>query len=86
MRWVLAVLLLAVAGILLVFEVSAFLDPVGTKLADDADPFGTAEPWWVHALWFALIALLAGIGVPSGGSADQITTVLPNESLQPPGA
>jgi chromate transport protein ChrA len=55
--------LLGIASLLLVFELIALADPVGTKLADDGDPYGNPyQPWWVHALWFAVIALLAAAG------------------------
>jgi hypothetical protein len=66
-RRVLAVVLLVLAGMLLTVELLALLDPVGTKLADDADPFGHPfQPWWAHALWFAVIAVLVGVGVRLG--------------------
>jgi chromate transport protein ChrA len=62
-RRVLGFGLLGLAALLLFFEVLALVDPVGTKLADDADPFGDPyQPWWVHAVWFAIIALLAAAG------------------------
>jgi len=55
--------LLAIAALLLVFELLALADPVGTKMADDGDPFGNPyQPWWVHAVWFAIVALLAAVG------------------------
>jgi hypothetical protein len=55
--------LLGIAALLLVLELMALADPVGTKLADDSDPFGDPhQPWWFHALWFAIVALLAAAG------------------------
>jgi hypothetical protein len=55
--------LLGLAALLLALELMALADPVGTKLADDGDPFGNPyKPWWVHALWFAFIAVLATAG------------------------
>lgn len=63
-RRVLGFALLGIAALLLVFEVIAIVDPVGTKMADDNDPFGNPyKPWWVHAAWLAIIALIATGGV-----------------------
>jgi hypothetical protein len=63
MRRVVGFGLLGIAALLLAFELLALADPVGTKMADDGDPFGNPyQPWWVHALWFAIIALLAAGG------------------------
>jgi hypothetical protein len=62
-RQVFGLILLGFAGLLLVLKLMAMVDPVWTKLADDGDPYGDRyAPWWVHALWFAVIALLAGAG------------------------
>jgi hypothetical protein len=48
--------LLAVVGaVLTVIEVIAILDPVGTKMADDGNPFGPVAPWWVHVFWAVVI-------------------------------
>jgi hypothetical protein len=64
--------LLGIAALLLVSEMMSLADPVGTKAADDGDPFGNPyQPWWVHALWFVIVALLAASGarlVRRGGS------------------
>jgi len=38
---ILGVSLATIGVILLIVSVFAFLDPVGTKMADDTDPFGT---------------------------------------------
>ncbi len=33
-------------------EIIALIDPVGTKMADDADPFGNPHvPWYQHAIY-----------------------------------
>jgi len=48
--------LLGLAVILLGPGVVALIDPVGTKMADDADPFGPPSPWYVHAAAFAVVA------------------------------
>jgi hypothetical protein len=37
-------------------EIVALIDPVGTKMADDADPFGNPyEPWYKHAVYIAFV-------------------------------
>jgi hypothetical protein len=37
-------------------EIFALIDPVGTKMADDADPFGNPhEPWYKHAIYIAFV-------------------------------
>jgi hypothetical protein len=53
--------LLGLAVVLLVLEVIALIDPVGTKMADDNDPFGPPPPWYVHAAWFGVIAVLVAL-------------------------
>ena len=64
MRLVLGLGLVGLAVLLLAVELLALADPVGTKLADDGDPFGNPyAPWWVHLAWFIAIALIAGAGV-----------------------
>ena len=64
MRLVLGLGLVGLAVLLLAFELVALADPVGTKLADDGDPFGNPYvPWWVHLAWFVAIALIASMGV-----------------------
>lgn len=56
MKAVLATLLLLLAATVGVLELVALLDPVGTKLADDGDPFGDPRRSWVsHAVSAALI-------------------------------
>jgi hypothetical protein len=55
--------LIGIAALLLALELMALADPVGTKMSDDGDPFGNPhKPWWVDALWFAIVALLAAAG------------------------
>lgn len=59
MRTLLGLVLLTLAGVLGVLELTALVDPAGTSLANNADPFGPAPPWYVHAAWFlAVLALL----------------------------
>jgi hypothetical protein len=55
-------LLLGLAAMLLLGEVLALADPVGTQRADDADPFGTPPGWRVHAAWLGAIAAMAAAG------------------------
>jgi hypothetical protein len=49
-------------GILVgLLEIIALLDPVGTKMADDSDPFGNPHiPWQQHAAF--IIFVLACFG------------------------
>jgi hypothetical protein len=64
MRRVLGLGLLGIAALLLALELVAVADPAATKMADDGDPFGNPyQPWWFHALWFAIVVLLASAGV-----------------------
>ena len=38
------------------FELIALLDPVGTKLSDDSDPFGNPHiPWQQHAAYIIFV-------------------------------
>lgn len=39
------------------------IDPVGVKLADDADPLGTPDPWYVGILIASVYAACAVVGV-----------------------
>jgi hypothetical protein len=49
-----SVLLFLLGLVVLFFEIIALIDPVGTKMADDSDPFGDPyQPWYVHALTLA---------------------------------
>ncbi len=51
-----AILLLLVAGLLGVVQLIAVVDPVGTKMADDGDPFGNPHaPWYLHGIFTLLI-------------------------------
>ncbi len=44
--------LVGIGCIIGLLEIIALLDPVGTKMADDADPFGDPYiPWYVHAIY-----------------------------------
>ena len=62
MRIFVGFVLLALAAVLLFFEVIALIDPVGTKMADDNDPFGPPPPWYVHVVWFGVIAAVGALG------------------------
>lgn len=54
-----AAAILIILGLLIVLvSVTALIDPVGTKHADDADPFGPAPSWLERA-----VILLLGCGV-----------------------
>jgi nicotinamide riboside transporter PnuC len=51
MRIFVAILLFLVAGLLGLLQFIAIIDPVGTKMADDGDPFGNPfTPWYQHAI------------------------------------
>ena len=55
-------LLLVLAAALALGQLVALLDPAGTQLANDADPFAAPPPWYVHAAWLAACGLLAAAG------------------------
>jgi hypothetical protein len=58
-----AILLFLVAGALGVAELLAFIDPAGTQLADDADPFGIPHASWSqHAVFILLAVACVAIG------------------------
>jgi len=46
---ILGATLALVAALVLFLSIVALIDPVGTKMADDNDPFGTLDPWYVPA-------------------------------------
>ncbi len=51
----------AIAGLLALLELIALVDPMGTKTADDADPFGDPRiAWYAHA---AMILAAAAFSV-----------------------
>ena len=62
MRTLIGFALLGLAAVFLLFEVIALIDPVGTKMADDNDPFGPPPPWYVHVVWFTVIAAVGALG------------------------
>jgi hypothetical protein len=56
MRVLAAILLFSVAGLLGVVQLIAIIDPVGSKMADDGDPFGNPTiPWYQHAVYALII-------------------------------
>jgi hypothetical protein len=79
MRTLSGLVLAGLALVLLFVEILALIDPAGTKLADDADPFGPPAPWYVHVAWFAVIALFALVSArllrprASGGARERPT-------------
>lgn len=56
-----ALLLLGVAGLLAITEFFAWVDPVGTKMADDADPLGAPHivTWLELAIVMLVVASLS---------------------------
>ena len=56
LRLMASILLLLFAGVLGVVQFLAIVDPVGTKMADDGDPFGDPYvPWYQHAVFILII-------------------------------
>ncbi|MEJ6789263.1 hypothetical protein BrevBR_06900 [Brevundimonas sp. BR2-1] len=56
-----AILLLLLATALGLVEILSMVDPAGTKLADDGDPWGDPRTGWeVHAISIGLITALVG--------------------------
>jgi hypothetical protein len=62
MRSTLGMLLWGFAAMVLLGEVLALVDPVGTQMANDADPFGTPPGWREHATAFGVVAALSAGG------------------------
>lgn len=60
-RAVIAAFLILVGVTLVLLAVIALIDPVGSKLADDADPFGPPVSRWSSAI--TLLAGCANLGV-----------------------
>jgi hypothetical protein len=63
MRTFVGLILLGITLTLLVSELVALADPVGTGLSNDADPYGPPAPWYVHAGWFIVIALMGWVSM-----------------------
>ena len=59
MRRLVGGFLLAVAALLSFISLIAPVDPVGTQMANDADPFGPPPPWHVPA---PMLAASLGLG------------------------
>jgi hypothetical protein len=60
---VLSALLIAVGSVIAFVGTVGIVDPAGTKLADDSDPFGTPAPRWEAAVICAFGVALIGVGV-----------------------
>lgn len=61
-RCTFGMLFLGFAAMFLLGEILALADPVGTQMANDADPFGTPPGWREHAMWLGIISALAAAG------------------------
>ena len=62
MRKLAASILFAIAGVLVLLELISLIDPVGTKMADDLDPFGDPHiAWYQHAAFILVTIALAWI-------------------------
>jgi ABC-type Fe3+ transport system permease subunit len=60
---ILAAVMIAIGSVVALVGVIAVLDPVGTKAADDSDPFGAQPPRWESAAFTVAGLLLIGGGV-----------------------
>ena len=59
-----AMFFLALAALLGLLEFIAIVDPVGTKMTDDADPFGDPYiPLYVHFIWIFVILGFTAIAI-----------------------
>ena len=64
MRILVAIFLLLVAGMFTVVQLLAIIDPVGTKMADDGDPFGNPHvPWYQHTV--SVLIIIACVAIAS---------------------
>ena len=61
-RQIVGVLLLAIGGIAAVVYGLGLIDPTGTKMADDGDPFGTPPPWQEGAIGLVVSLAVAVFG------------------------
>ena len=58
---ILGLFFLGLGSLVGLIEIIALIDPVGTKMADDSDPFGNPYiPWYVHV--FYIVFALACFG------------------------
>ena len=62
-RKLLGALLLIVGVIGVPVALLGLIDPVGLKLADDGDPFGTPDPWYIAAAILCAYAGSAALGL-----------------------
>ncbi len=63
LRSVFGLLLAFIGAVFFAVSVMALLDPVGTQMADDSNPFGTPPPWYAAALGILISGAVAGAGV-----------------------
>jgi len=61
-RRILGIVLLVVFGIAVIIYAVALIDPVGSQMANDGDPFGTPPPWQYAALGLIVSLVVAGFG------------------------
>ncbi len=72
-----SVFLFLLGFLVLVMEILALIDPVGTKMADDGDPFSDPyQPWYVHTLTFAFSISCFFIGCLLAKSSNKKELVL----------
>jgi len=55
-------LLIVIGGIAAVVYAMGIIDPVGTKMADDGDPFGAAPSWQAGAIGLVVSLAVVGMG------------------------
>ena len=60
---VLGGLLALVAALVFLVSLMDLIDPVGTKMADDNDPFGVPDPWYVPGAMALGSVAIGGSGV-----------------------
>jgi hypothetical protein len=59
---IIGALLLSVGVVVFVVAVLAMLDPVGTQLANDGNPFGDTTDTWMTSVTLAVTALVMMVG------------------------
>ena len=62
LRYIIGSLLALVGVVFFLISVIALVDPVGTQMADDTNPFGPPPPWYA-----AVIGGILSAGIATGG-------------------
>lgn len=61
-RRIVGILLIVIGGVAGVVYAMGIIDPVGTKMADDGDPFGAAPSWQTGTIGLVVSLAVAGMG------------------------